>query len=91
MSENVQRLRSTLQELHDELDAIDALDPQVRKLLEDAKDEMEAALMREEPESLEHQTLVEQLDGIGRQFDESHPALAKIVGNLIDVLGQMGI
>ncbi len=91
MSEHVERLRETLVELHDELAAVDSPDPDTRKLIEDAKAEMDGALHRDEPESLEPHTLSEQLREAVQQFDESHPTLTRVVGNVLDVLGQMGI
>jgi len=91
MSEHSDKLRVTLGELQDELHAIDSLDPQTRKLLQEAKDEMEAALHKDDPDSLHHHSMIDRLNEAGRDFNESHPALSRIVGNLIDVLGQMGI
>ncbi len=91
MTMHIDKLRSTLDELQEELHAIEQLDPQTRKLLAEAKSELDAALQRDDPESIEKESLVERLEGVGRDFDQSHPTLSRIVGNLIDVLGQMGI
>jgi hypothetical protein len=91
MNGHIDKLRTTLQELHDELRAIEALDPQTRELLEGAKTEVEHALCGDEPESLERHSVIHRLQTAGEEFNESHPTLARIVGNLIDVLGQMGI
>ena len=35
--------------------------------------------------------VIEQLEKVGQDFNQSHPTLSRIVGNLIDVLGQRGI
>jgi len=91
MSEHIDQLRATLEELQDELHAIESLDPQTRELLEGAKVEVELALHRDEAESLENHSVIDRLQTVGEDFNESHPALSRIVGNLIDVLGQMGI
>lgn len=91
MSEHIDKLRATLEELQEELHAIDTLDPQTRELLEGAKAEVESALHREETESLESHSVIDRLKTAGEDFSDSHPALSRIVGNLIDVLGQMGI
>jgi hypothetical protein len=91
MSEHIDKLRATLEELQEELQGIETLDPQTREMLEGAKAEVENALHREETDSLESHSVVDRLQTAGEDFSESHPALARIVGNLIDVLGQMGI
>jgi hypothetical protein len=91
MNVHIDKLRATLEELQEELHAIEALDPETRGLLEEAKVEVEQALHRDDPESLEKQSLIDRLQGAGKEFNESHPTLSRIVGNLIDVLGQMGI
>jgi hypothetical protein len=91
MTMHSDKLRSTLEELQEELHAIDEIDPQTRQMLAEAKAELELALLREDPESIEKGTLIERLEHAGRGFEQSHPTLSRIVGNLIDVLGQMGI
>ena len=91
MTMHIDNLRSTLEELQEELHAIEELDPETRELLAGAKTELDAALERDDPESNEKESLVERLENVGHEFDQSHPTLSRIVGNLIDVLGQMGI
>jgi len=91
MSEHIDKLRATLEELQDELHEIETLDPQTREMLEEAKVELEHALHREETETLESHSLIDRLQTAGEDFSESHPGLSRVVGNLIDVLGQMGI
>jgi hypothetical protein len=88
---HIDNLRSTLEELQEELHAVEQLDPQTRELLVEAKSEMDRALHRDDPESLESSSLIERLERAGHDFDQSHPSLSRIVGNLIDALGQMGI
>jgi hypothetical protein len=91
MNAHIQNLKNTLDELQEELHAIEHLDPQTRTLLEEAKAEVDSALQRDDPESIRKESLVEQLEKVGQDFNKSHPTLSRIVGNLIDVLGQMGI
>ena len=38
-----------------------------------------------------YRTLSERLREATQRFDQSHPTLSRVVGNLLDVLGQMGI
>lgn len=95
MSEHVDKLRRTLDKLQEELRNVESLDPESRSLLENAMGEMDTALHRGlqhgEESAEERQTLADQFREVGQQFDESHPTISRIVGNLIDVLGQMGI
>lgn len=91
MNVHIEKLRTTLEELQEELHAVEQLDPQTRELLVEAQTEMGRALHRDDPESLEKHSLIDRLERAGRDFDQSHPTLSRIVGNLIDVLGQMGI
>jgi len=91
MSEQVEQLKATIAELHDELANIDSLDDETRALLFDAKDEMEAALNPDLPDELEPQSLTDRFHQAIQEFDESHPTLSRVLGKLIDALGQMGI
>jgi len=91
MTEHLNKLRETLGELHDDLEELESLGPETRKLLEEAKADMDAALNPDEDAELEDFSLTDRLNELGRQFDESHPNLSRIVGNLISTLGQMGI
>jgi len=91
MSEAAERLERTLRELREELHELKELDGAARQMLEAAVDEIDAALESRQPDQLESDTVVARLKASVKQFEESHPTLANIVGNLVDALGQMGI
>ena len=91
MTEPIDKLRATLSELQDELHAIESLDSQARELLQDTVREIDETLHQQGVEHLPHDTIAERLAEAARGFDESHPALSRIVGNLVKLLGQIGI
>ena len=91
MSEQIDNLRATLEELQEELRSVESLDPETRKVIEEAVDKIESALHDEDVEAMEHQSLIEQFREATEEFEKSHPGLTRIVGNLMDGLGQMGI
>jgi len=90
MGKTIDQLRSTLAELHAELDQLETLDEESRTLLEAAKRDLDDALSREKVEE-EQASLAERFERFGEDFQESHPDLAHIVGSLANTLSQMGI
>lgn len=90
MSERIDKLRETLQELEAELKGLESIDEPTRELLADAADEIAATLRRgrRSPET----TRVEgSLQDRLLEFEASHPQLAGIVSRLLDGLAQLGI
>ena len=91
MTEQIDKLRETLSKLEEELHSLKSLDPEARKLLEGAAAELQTALGKEDAKDLEPHSLIEQLTESAKQFEDSHPTLFRILGNIIDGLGQLGI
>ncbi len=91
MSENLDKLRATLSELKDELHSLDTLDVDTRQSLEGIMGEINGALHKSDEVDLEHHTIIQRLKDAADGFEESHPTLSGIVGNIIDALGQIGI
>jgi hypothetical protein len=90
MSERLDKLRTSLAELQQELAAVDSLDDAAREQLADAASEIAATLRRgkrTERTSQAENSLKDRLV----DFEASHPQLAIIVGRLLDGLGQLGI
>lgn len=90
MSERLEKLRTSLTELHRELDAVDTLDDAAREQLADAAAEIVATLrrgQRTEQTAQAENSLKDRLV----DFEASHPQLAIIVSRLLDGLGQLGI
>ena len=91
MSENVQKIKTAITELENELRSLPSLDGETRQVLEEAVREIQTALGPEESGDLQQQSLMERLGSTTQGFEGSHPTLTGIISRLIDGLGQMGI
>jgi len=91
MSEQVEKLKATVEELEEELHSLEELDDDSRAVLREAVREIQATLHEKEPGDMESQSLTDRLTDVTHGFEGSHPTLTGIVSRLIDGLGQMGI
>ena len=91
MSEKVEQLKATLGELTDELHSIESLDAETRNLLEGTVEEIHTALSESDSAELEDRSIAERLKETAQSFEESHPTLSRIVGSIVDALGEIGI
>ncbi|HZZ29713.1 MAG TPA: DUF4404 family protein [Pirellulales bacterium] len=89
MSINSLRLKTTLEQLHQQLAEIDALDPAARAELTAALQEIQQALQNKTLPPAK--PLMRRLGEAARHFEENHPALAGSIKSLIDTLGRSGI
>ncbi|TWT39302.1 DUF4404 family protein [Blastopirellula retiformator] len=85
------QLRLKLQELQAELRDIDEMDAETRRLLEGAMEEIHDALNQDNSDALQHPSLVDNLNKATQEFETSHPGLTRIIGNMVDILGNTGI
>mgnify|MGYP002626824198 CR=1 FL=1 len=96
MTHRIDQLRQTLRELETELEQVDSLDDESRQLLENAAADIHEALHKEEPlaESAAPQasrTWTDRLYDVAGDFEQSHPTLSRVVGNVANALAQLGI
>ena len=97
MPHRIENLRATLQELEAELDSVDQLDDESRELLKTAAAEIQEALHKSEPAEAvtsagdASQTWTDKLYDVASDFEESHPTLSRVVGNVASALAQLGI
>ncbi len=91
MSENLDRLRETLEELESELQSIDSLDETSRAKLEEVAVEIREALDKPDPGQIDSRSLYERLEDSVEEFEATHPRLVQFFTRLSDGLGQMGI
>lgn len=97
MTEDIRQLRESLDKLHAELEGIARVDPEVRRLLTDALEEIQVTLERQdERESAakvddQEESVAHRLAEAAREFEESHPTLSGMIGSVIDALSRMGI
>lgn len=90
-SDKYDRIRTTLEGLQAQLDALRKIDPAVADRLQDSIDQARDLLSRREAKPDEHGWLVNQLNDAVLELEASHPSLALNLGGLIDALGRMGI
>ena len=80
-----------------ELASVEQLDDESRKLLETAATEIQDALHKDEPQAAvasagdASQTWTDKLYDVASDFEESHPTLSRLVGNVASALAQLGI
>ncbi len=89
-----EQLKQTLQSLHKELSASQALDPELRAELAQLAAEIDRVLQRSgasAPTDEDDESLLDRVNGLGSRFEESHPKLAQIIGRVADGLSQLGI
>lgn len=100
MTDEVQKLRETITSLHAELDTVEARDPEVRRLLasalQDIADKLSARqtgaapLVSPEP-GPEASATTGQLAESARQFEVDHPTMAATLRGVVEALTRMGI
>ncbi|SRR6056297_389130 len=81
------RLEEILRELHEELSRADELDEQQVEYLRAALADIRGKI----DEETEAGGLVGRLRELEKQFEETHPTLTNTIGQLADMLAQMGI
>ena len=93
MSQRLEKLRTTIADLEQELSGLDTLDAESRALLEEAATEIQSALHKNDHAALHtgSEPVAERLADAARSFESSHPTLAGVVQKLIDALAQLGI
>jgi hypothetical protein len=91
MSEHIEKIKSAVAELEDELASIGQVDGETRAVLEQAVLDILAALHTAAPGERAPQSLLDRLQSAAQEFEESHPTVTGILSRLVDGLGQMGI
>jgi hypothetical protein len=93
MSDAADKLKTTLGDLHAELRSLEQLDPETRRLLEEAAADIGRLVggSQESGRAESHASIIDRLTNAARDFEESHPTLAGTVGSVIDALGRIGI
>jgi hypothetical protein len=91
MPERIEKLRTLLDELEQELHSVESLDDESRSMLKETAEEIQGALREDDTTTLEPQTMSNKLGDAVTDFETSHPTLHAVVSRIVDVLGQMGI
>ncbi len=90
MSDRLDKLRSTLRQLEDELAALGTLDDATREQLAVACEEIASSLRRGKAPS-SSSNADDSIQGRLADFEASHPQFAGVVTRLLDGLAQLGI
>jgi len=88
---SIEKLRTTVSELEQVLRGTKNLDKESRQILEQAVQEIRAALQPETRSETDRQSLIEGLRESVERFESTHPSLTAVLSRLIDGLAQMGI
>lgn len=91
MNPEYDKLRESIDELHQQLQSLSSLDAEDRRLLVAALDDIQTALQRGEKPGDADDSILGRLSNAAQQFEDSHPNLSGAVGGLIDAIGRMGI
>ena len=85
------QLRTTLEELHQELESAESVDEDARALLVEVLGDIQALLDRSDGESDRDASLGDRLAEATRRFEESHPSLTAAVNRVASALSNLGI
>jgi hypothetical protein len=91
MPERLEKLRAAVEELERELHSLDEVDPPTRRLLEEARAEIQLALAGQPPPSIATGVLSGRLEHAAQRFEATHPTLAGVLERLVNGLAQLGI
>lgn len=83
------KLEALHRQIRAELESVEHLDDEKRRLLEQLQVDIAAALERCEEEH--EPSLLERLDEAVDEFQVSHPSLTTAIGHVMDVLSRSGI
>ena len=86
-----QDIKTTLAELRDELENTEAIDDDLRALLEEVDADIHALLEGDEREPSVLDGLHERLEALAADFAARHPSTERFFQELIGALGRMGI
>lgn len=84
-------LHATLSRLHEQLEAAESLDPELRDELREAMAEIRSALDEEAGGASPLEGLAGRLQDLALRFEGSHPRLAEVMGAVVDALARLGI
>ena len=84
-------IKSTIQELHRNLEHAGPIDPETRKLLGQLDQDLHRLLENEPKEEVGEDGLHDRLEALAADFDSRHPQLAAMLRELGVALARVGI
>ena len=93
-----EELKTTLNQLHEELQQGTQIDSETQALLGQVSEDIQRVLSHSEsheadpfPAPAQKKTLLDQLLGLTEEFEDSHPQLAEAIGRVATALSRIGI
>jgi predicted nucleic acid-binding Zn-ribbon protein len=86
-----QQLREQLENLHTELQGVESLNDDERKLLQDLTRDVQEVLARDDEHTEHYSGLGERMKETVAQLEASHPKITLLMRQIIDQLAFMGI
>ena len=95
MSEELTKLKATVDQLHDKLGSMDNVDEEVRHVLQSAVEDLHQILdLSKEPSGDggdQHASIAQRLSEVALHYEGRHPDLSNLLGSMVDILSNMGV
>ena len=88
---DTRQLKSTIKNLHADLEGTGPVDPELRKLLEQLDNDLHRLLAARDEVEKEQSGFQERLEFIATEFDSRHPQLAGVLREIGVALARVGI
>ncbi|NIP18030.1 MAG: DUF4404 family protein [Xanthomonadales bacterium] len=88
---DTEQLKSTIRELHADLERAGPADPELRELLQQLGDDLHRLLAAREQVEKERSGFQERLEALATEFDSRHPQLAGVLREIGAALSRVGI
>jgi len=86
-----EQIQTKLAELHNALERLDSVDPELLDLLKTIDGDIHALLESGRPDEEEAGQLMQRVEELGADFAARHPQIEQFFQELVAVLGRLGI
>ena len=91
MTESLEKLRQLVADLEDQLDQVSGDNPEAQELLQRLSKDVDQALHEQAPQDFAGETFMDHVKTSAQEFETSHPKIAAMFNQIVDILNQMGI
>ena len=88
---NIDRLKSTLRDLHADLETTGNVDPELRELLGQLDGDLHRLLETDTPDPSVTSSIRDRLEFVAADFTAQHPQLGPVLREIADALARIGI
>ena len=85
------KLRELVASLHDELNDASSVDDESRQMLQELTGDIDKLVARDAAAAEHRATAAEQVGAAAARFESDYPRLARVLGEIVDTLGKLGI